>query len=422
MTAASTSSAARTPGATRRRLALLGGGSEQVIAVRVAQALGYDVVVFDDTDQPPAAQLANACVRTTIKDADALLAAARPLRIEGVFTHAAELAVEQAMLAERLGLPGLSVDAAERGTLKHLRIRALEESGIRVPAHRRVAVDEPRAAWHVAASAVGYPLVAKPCNEKGARGVQLVRDAAALDVYFDARESALASPVFLLESFEIGMQISSESVFTGGRSVWHAMALRHYNGMERFHPYLIEDGHSMPLELEPRLRSNIEALIDACAESIGVRDGVLKGDLLVRDDGTIFVIEMAARTSGGRFADFVTPLHCGVNVLEALIPLAMGDAFDPAVLEPRAHRGVSQRFVFLAEGSRAARAPRAELMRVASPTEAVVFQPRFLATLEQAPIRSHHDRIGYVVCTGETRDDADRSALDLCAALHEDMT
>jgi len=402
-----------------RTLALLGGGAEQCAAVRAARELGFATLVVDDDPDAPARLLADRFLASRIKDVERLHRDLGALEFQGVFTHAAELGVELAQVAERFGLPALSVEAARRGTLKHLRIRALQAAGVPVPDHRILCAEDDRIRWRAAALELGYPLVAKPVNEKGALGVRLVRDPDELDAYHAARLPS--SPWFVLEAFERGLEISTESVLLDGRAAWHSFALRHYEGMERYHPFLIEDGHSMELELPRDLEERIEECIAAAAQAIGVHDGVLKGDVLVRADGTPVVLEMAIRTSGGRFADLVTPLHCGVNILHPLIQLAMGEPVDRSLLEPRWRRGVSQRYLFLPEGARARRLPRVTDFTSREGTVEVVLAPHFLRTLTQPRVTSHHDRIGYVVCTGPDRASADARARDLVRELLEEM-
>jgi len=402
----------------KRTLLLLGGGTEQRIAIRTAQSLGYRVLVADDDPAAPGAELAEEFVATRIRDAQRLHADLESFSFQGVFTHAAELAVEQARVAKRFGLPGPSVSTALRGTLKDLRIRALCSAGIRVPAFRVVDPNATLDAWLGAARGLGFPLVAKPNNDKGARGVELLRDEQALRAYFQTRRDPATSPAYVLESFEPGRQLSTETVFVDAEARCHSIALRHYAGMERFHPHLIEDGHSMGVDLGPALRRLIEAQIEDCARALGLSSGVLKGDLILPEEGSPFVLEMAVRTSGGRFADLVAPLHSGIEILVPLLSLAMGDPVpEDSFLEQPRRRGVSQRFLVLPTGTVSKALPDLETFRDRPGVEEIVFQESFLRSRTQAPIRSHHDRIGYVVCTGADREDADRRALALAREL-----
>jgi biotin carboxylase len=162
-------------------------------------------------------------------------------------------------------------------------------------------------------------------------------------------------------------------------------------------------------------------VIERCFKALGIEHGVLKGDLLIEANGRIVVLEMAARTSGGRFADTVVPLATGTNILYPLIELAMGDSFSRDWFTPLRAVGVSQRF-FLHRGRCQVRRWPAIRRLVARPEVAEVrFDERLLQTGRLPDIESHRDRLGYVICTGATREDADRAALEITRAFEREL-
>ena len=113
----------------KKRLLLLGGGHEQVIAVQIARELGAEVIVFDGEADPACKTVADEFYQLNIKDEGELFEQCRELRLDAVFVHAAELAVPCARVAERFHLPGISVEAAIRGTDKATRIECLRAAG-----------------------------------------------------------------------------------------------------------------------------------------------------------------------------------------------------------------------------------------------------------------------------------------------------
>ncbi len=405
----------------RKRLAILGGGPEQIVAVRTASVLGYETVVVDDDPEAAAREVADIFINTRIKEVDGLIEALELYKISGVMTHAAELAVETARVALAFGLPGLSVESAELGTYKHLRIRRFEECGLNIPAYVILKEDDTVEEWKRGAVSLRYPVVAKPTGGKGALGVLLIKNEADLVYYYNGVKTSLGSEYYIIEEYLQGLQLSTETVLSKGRPLRHNIAYRHYEGMERDHPYLIEDGHSMPVDIEADLRARIEAAIEASASALGVEDGVVKGDLLVDKDGTVYIIEMAARSSGGRFADFVTVEQCGVNILYAMVQMAMGGEVDRNRLAERFSHGVSQRFIFLEEGAVLEEMPELDDIRSTEGLLDMVFSEDFKKELTQERITSHQDRIGYVICGADERGEADRLALEVCNRIIDRM-
>ncbi len=404
-----------------RTLLLLGCGFEQSEALRIARELGYRTIAFDNDANAVGRAFADSFYRVDLKNSAELVKQAKACTPDGVFVHAAELAVEAALVAEALGLPGLPVETALDATDKSRRIQRLAAAGIRTPRFEILRTAAPDIdPWLEQTKSIPYPKVLKPTNQAGARGVRLIEDRAAFAAYYDRRLDWRSDEIVCEERLE-GLQLSTESVSVRGKRVHHAIALRHYDTTADLLPCFIEDGHSMPFALPPTRQAAVVDVIERCFAALGIDDGVLKGDLLIRDDGTIYVLEMAARTSGGRFADTVVPLATGTNILYPLIEQAMGDDFSRDWFTPLRHAGVSQRF-FLHDGPCQIRRWPALRRLVARPGVAEVrLDESLFHTGALPPIQSHRDRLGYVITTAPTREEADRAALDITQSFAREL-
>lgn len=405
-----------------KKLLLLGCGLEQIEALRIARELGYATVAFDNDAKAVGRAHADEFFRVDLKDPHQLLGQAEIAAPDGVFVHAAELAVEAACIGEALDLPNLGVESARAATDKRLRIERLSRAGLRTPRFRSLQASATQASWLETVRDIGFPCILKPTNQAGARGVERIGSPDELRLYH-ARRETFGSMEFLCEEELEGLQLSTESVITNGKILHHAIALRHYDTTLAYRPCFIEDGHSLPYALPPALRAAVENVIARAFLALEIGDGVLKGDLLIDgdphadrvslDESKVCVLEMAARTSGGRFADTVVPLATGVNILYPLIEQAMGDAYSRNWFSPTRHIGVSQRF-FLHES--AGRVERWPLIRrlVSSPwvVDWQIDEDRF-ASRSLPDLRSHRDRFGYVICTGSSREEADARALEI---------
>lgn len=396
----------------RRSLLLLGCGAEQAEALRIARELGYRTIAFDNAANAASRLDADRFEHVDLKDHSALLRASRDVAPDGVFVHAAELAVEAAAVTDALELPGLSLETALDATDKSRRIRKFAEAGILTPRFVVLTTDQSLGEWAECLEGMPFPFVLKPTNQAGARGVERIADSVDLARYYAGREQ-YGSGTFVCEEHLVGLQLSTESVRVDGRTAHTAIALRHYENTARYLPYFIEDGHSMPFALPLAIRSGIHAVIESAFEALHLLTGVLKGDLLIDEAGRIFVLEMAGRTSGGRFADTVVPLSTGVNILYPLIQLAMGDRFTSNWFEPTRNVGVSQRFFLHDAATRVQRWPHLRRL-VGRPGVADwrIDDAKF-GSGRLPTIRSHRDRFGYVICTGQTREAADALALDI---------
>ncbi len=419
--AASATMKAPDPMSRPRTLLLLGCGFEQIEALRIARELGHRTIAFDNDAEAVGRPFADAFERVELKDPAALVTAAKACAPDGVFVHAAELAVEAAQVAAALGLPGLPVETALDATDKSRRIRRLAAAGIRTPRFEILPANAPDlSVWLDRAGAIPYPKVLKPTNQAGARGVRLIRDPHAFAAYYEGRLQWRSSE-FVCEEFLEGLQLSTESVSHRGRRRHHAIALRHYDTTADLLPCFIEDGHSMPYALPAAAEAAVLDVIERSFAALGIEDGVLKGDLLIRADDSVYVLEMAARTSGGRFADTVVPLATGTNILYPLIELAMGDAFSRDWFSPLRRAGVSQRFFLPRAPARVRRWPAIRRLVSRPGVAEVRLDERLFQTGELPAIQSHRDRLGYVIVAAPTREEADRQALEITRAFAREL-
>lgn len=402
----------------KKRLLLLGGGYEQLIALRIAKELDAEVIVFDGKPDAICRLEADEYRQVNIKDRHDLLKNAEDVQPDGVFVHAAELAVEVAQVANHLGLPGISEQTALLGSEKTLRAACLTSAGIRTPKFIGLGCDATEIEWIDAAKLIDFPLVAKPTRLAGARGVEFIDTLEKLKNYYQKRQ-IFPSQDFQIEEFVSGVQLSTESVIFGGRPVHTSVALRHYDTTSEFWPSQIEDGHSMPWADNGKWQPRISEIVAASADALQMENGVLKGDLVITDANEIIVLEMAVRTSGGRFCDAMVPVHSGINILYPLIQMALGAEVNQAYLSASRNSGVSQRFLIL---------PAATPLKQKKEIQHILLQPDVFgywfrddfADLTHAPdLKCHGDRMGYVMCTGKDRLSADFRARQVIKELSE---
>ena len=139
--------------------------------------------------------------------------------------------------------------------------------------------------------------------------------------------------------------------------------------------------------------------------------------MIVDHKDSVFTIEMAARTSGGRFADTVVPMASGVNILYPLIRMAMGMNLDLDELKPKAIRGISQRFIF--PQSVKSQNTLLGLTRYLQSSDVLEYyiDPLLIQGYSERTIQCHGDRLGYIITGGKSREAADKLALAIVRGL-----
>ncbi len=398
----------------QRCVLFVGGGLETLPGLELAKAMGLAVAVSDGNPAAPGLAVAEHPLLASTYDPAATVAAARGLAerrpIDGVLCLAVDVPHTVAAVAEALGLPGIGAQAAHLAMDKLAMKERLAAYGLPVPFFAPVP-DVPALLAIVARR--GRDLVIKPVDSRGARGVQRLARVDDLGAAFaEARRHSPTGRV-MVERFLAGPQLSTESLIVDGVAVTPGFSDRNYEYLDRFAPFIIENGGELPTCLPPDTVAAVADLVDRAARALGIGRGVVKGDIVVHQ-GEPFVIELAARLSGGYFCSHEIPRSTGVDLVGAAIRQCLGEAVPAAELAPRLARGVAQRWLFAdpgvvtaVEGLAAARAVPGvfHLELRAGPGDVV------------APVNCHPARLGVVMAEADTREAAVAAAEAAVAAI-----
>ena len=326
----------------------LGAGVEGLPILARAKALGCRLVVVDGNPQAPGFALADVAVVASCYDAAATVDAINlGYHPDGVLCCAVDAPNVAAWVAQEFDLPGLTPTQAALSCDKFLQKRALHAAGVPVPQFSEIALTSVKNVVVIDNSAKSdWPLdisglVLKPIDNRGARGVRLFKTPGTI-FDSDVRGARDASPSgrTMVERYLTGPQFSTESLVQDGRILWTGIALRNYDRLEEYAPHIIEDGYDAP-NGEDDFRDQIEILLERACRALDwyqTGGGVVKGDLVLHD-GDLYIIELAARLSGGFLSTHGWPLAYGMPFVDYAIQAALG---KPLYVT---HGGMRQQYV-----------------------------------------------------------------------------
>ena len=302
-----------------KTLMVLGAGVFQLPAIRAASKLGYRTVAVSYYESDPGRAEADEFILCSTVDRDAVLEHARRLRIDGITTMASEVsAVTAAYVAGALGLPGYDFETARSIGNKVLLRRFLKKHGFPAPGFYGVkTLEEAERRFQE----LRKPVFLKPASASGSRGAFKVNTVEELRDCFARSVSAsiLDAEVILEENLE-GREIGGEVLVKDGRIVFFKPTWKLLNS--RFVPY----GHILPVDLEePDFRA-VKEMMAAVVEALGLRNGPLNFDVMMTADGPV-IIELGGRLGGNCLPELMR-LHTGVNTVDAVVRLAMGESFE----------------------------------------------------------------------------------------------
>jgi len=207
--------------------------------------------------------------------------------------------------------------------------------------------------------------------------------------------------------------VSTESVVVDGRCFTPGFSDRNYEYLERYAPFFIENGGDLPSRLPENLQAKVRDVVARAAAALGVTSGTVKGDIVVHN-GEPYVIELAARLSGGFFCTREIPLNTGVDFIGAAIKVALGEPVTAQELTPKHSTPVIQRYAFAAAGQVVSVEGVDEARKIAGVNDVIVTAK---AGDVIPAIGDKRPSAAIVLASGSSRHDALRAANDALACI-----
>ncbi len=399
----------------KRTLLIVSGGIEAADAAKRARDMGLHVVVSDIDHNAPGFTFAHDRLIADVYGPEETLAAAehyhrerRPL--SGVICVAADAPVTAALVAEYLNLPGISVATAKLACDKVAMKRRFRQAGVPVPWFAEITS---AAELHSVIAKRGTDLVIKPVDSRGSRGVQRLARVADLDEAFALAQHHSPAARVMVEDYLDGPQVSTESIVSNGRCYTPGFSDRNYEFLEAHAPFFIENGGDLPSHLAGETQDRVKDIVARAASALGVSDGTVKGDIVVHR-GEPYVIELAARLSGGFFCTREIPLNTGVDFIGCAIRVALGERISADELEPKHQQAVIQRYAFPKPG-RVVKVRGADAARCLPGIEDVIVTARPGDIIP--PAGDKRPSAAMVLATGRSRAEALAAALAGLSAI-----
>ena len=387
-----------------KTLLLLGAGQDQLFAIKTAKAMGLTVLAVDINPNAPGFELVDhheiistRNVSKIIKFVDNYISNGN--NIDGVLVMGSDIPHVVSQIADHIGTFSIPINSANLATNKFKMKEQFKKSNIKIPWYSLISeFDELKKIIQKR----NFPLVIKPLDNSGSRGVFLLKSDTDLLCIFKECLSFSSIKKILVEEFLPGLQISTETIMYQNKGYTVGFADRNYEMLEMFSPRIIENGGTIPSKLDDSTKKEIEDLVEKAALSLGISNGVVKGDVVLTPDGGPHMIEMAARLSGGDFSESLIPLGTGVNIVKAAIKISLSEELDPESLNLKHSQYVANRYFFVKPG----------ILKQIDGIDVVSNKPwikklDFWYSIgdEITEIKSHADRFGVFVVIGDSLED-----------------
>ena len=316
---------------TRKKILLLGGSAQQIVAIKTAKRLGYYTVLCDFLTDNLGQYEADKFYLVSTTDKNAVLEVAKKERIDGVLAYASDPAAPTAAyVAEKMNLPGNPYQSVEILCNKDQFRKFLLENGFSAPkANGYASIEEAMQNK----TSYEYPIIIKPVDSSGSKGATVLPSEDGLKDALDFAFSYSRCHRIIIEHFiekKHPYLIGGDIFIENGKIVlWGLMNCHRDNSVNP----LVPVGKSYPLQLEAEDIQHVKETLSAMVEKLGIRNGSMNVELVVERSDRVWPIDVGPRSGGNMIPDLLGDMF-GVDIAEMSVEAAIGTEIKGNIHEP----------------------------------------------------------------------------------------
>lgn len=386
----------------KKAVLIFGVGPLQESIIKRAKKMGLYTVGIDPCADATCKDSVNAFEVVPGQDYEGHCDVVEKYGIDAIVTAATDKPlVMMARIAEKYGFPFYSVETAQWSTDKFQMKERFELGG--VPHAQGVLLNSGN--WQLAIGEFGqkliangqelyFPVIVKPRDNSGSRGVKLCRSKEELEASMNEALEVSKLDTVLVEEFIEGPEYSIEGLHHDGKSE----VIQFTEKKTTEFPYNVELGHIQPANISEENQQKIREIVDKIGSALHFKNCPSHTELKINGRG-IFVIETSPRLGGDYITSTLTPLSTGVNLEYELLKISLGESINP---QPKAVQYSGVRFFSFEEGSVIKHMPNEEFVK--SWPHVVDFSFNLKEGEKVNRITSSLNRYGHLTLTAGNRD------------------
>ena len=306
---------------TGKKLLLLGGSEQQVIAIRKAKELGFYTVLCDYLGDNPGQNVADKFYQESTTDKEAILKVAMAEQIDGIIAYASDPAAPTAAyVAEKMGLPSNPYKSVEILCNKDKFRDFLSANGFNVPVSKGFSEKEQVKSE---IGAFSLPVIIKPVDSSGSKGITVLRDWNELDKALDYAFSFSRSKHIIIEEFiekKHEYLIGGDVFVVDGKiKLWGLLNCHRDNDVNP----LVPVGKSYPLDISDEDVSSVKNTLQSLVDKLNIKFGAMNVELILSADNRVWLIDVGPRSGGNMIPDLLGYIF-GVDCVDLSVKTAMG--------------------------------------------------------------------------------------------------
>lgn len=369
------------------KIMVLAGGNDQAELIRRLRERvpGVEIILIDYSKDVIAAKYADRHIVESTMDLPKVKEIAQKEKVDYIMTACGDQPVlTMAVVSDELGLPCyLSKKQAVDITNKKYMKKIMWDNDIPTAKFKTFELGET-----IDETGLRYPLIVKPVDNNGSKGVRRVENHEELIQYAELAYKFSLTKTIVVEEFIEGDEISCDYFVKNGKA--------NYVMICKSNKFFVDDGTQViyqsiiPPDVSDLVRAKISDIAQKIAKAYGLINSPLHIQTLVKGD-SVDVIEFSARLGGG--AKYKTIQNVtGFNILNANIDVMFGQV--PEISFNRSPKRFTRCFLYLTGGTFANATGFEENVNDGTIDEYVMIRP--FGVYAQSP-RASNDRVASIL-------------------------
>lgn len=293
---------------------VLGGTTPHISLLNNLKSRGYYTILIDYLENSPAKSFSDEHIQESTLDKEKVLNISKKVNASLVISTCIDQAnVTACYVSEKLSLPHpYSYESALIVTDKSRMKDKMLSNGI------------PTAQYFIAGSIVdlrshnfSYPLVVKPADSTGSKGVRRAGSVRELEHYFNEALKISQNGKVIIEEFKDGIELQVDCFIQNKSS--KIIMIRKKNRMNLYGDFVMQSvGSTIPADVSESIKSKLLLISQKIAQTFELDNVPLFMQVIVDNDNNINVLEFAPRVGGGLSYKMIE-LYTGFDFLNAAI-------------------------------------------------------------------------------------------------------
>ena len=280
--------------------------------------MGYCTHVFAWKSNDVGEKEADYFYPISIIEKEKILEKCKSIGICGICSIASDLAVITVnYVSEKLELCGNKILSTMKCTNKYAMREAFYHQND--PCPRYLLIDD---CGSINIQNLQYPLIVKPTDRSGSRGVCRIENSAELKKAIHHAMLESFEKKVIIEEFVEGQEYSVEYISYRGTHSFLAMTKKFTTES----PNYIETGHMEPALVEENILQRVKDIVEHALNTLEIKNGASHTEIKITKNQEIKIIEVGARMGGDCIGSDLVRYSTGYDYIKMVIDIACGQA------------------------------------------------------------------------------------------------